>query len=166
MKYGKFVGTEYLNFTDTEVKLFKEYLSGIVSKYDTEMECSVEFCDKNLKHLTIRFSKKSTEYRNWFKSRVSFSGISFVIYKEKGYLDNWDWVGEKLWVASAPKKDFENAPTFQYSISILYKGYLIPYRHRAKQTLSTMGMFDYGTKIMDLDVEKPLKELYTEILIR
>lgn len=96
-----------------------------------------------------------------------FKGIGFQIYKQKGYLDNWDWCNNKLIDPSKARENYQDAPRWQYSSRMLVFGSEIPYRCRNKFMSICNGVkpnFLYGTEFDDLDYNGIVKSLFQNVL--
>lgn len=165
MKYGKFVGKKYLPFTQREIDYFVCYFKNLIKKYDDSLKLRVEETEWSL---TISFQcPEKRVFRNSLKSRVIFKGIGFQIYKQKGYLDNWDWCNNKLIDPSKARENYQDAPRWQYSSRMLVFGSEIPYRCRNKFMPICNGVkpnFLYGTEFDDLDYNGIVKSLFQNVL--
>ena len=60
-------------------------------------------------------------------------------------------------------KDYENAPKFQYTLSVKVNGSKIPYKCRNKETISLKENFQYDTNIENFDLKTILYSLYLNI---
>lgn len=169
MKYGKFVGKGTINFFDSEVESFKDFLTAAIKRY-TNAPFKVHANVEKGKTLTSLFVSAdfdnpiNTVTRNSYGDRIlSFEGIGILVYKEIGYLETWDW---SMGVPTDREKykDYDNAPCFQYSLNVLAQGSMIPYRHRHSHLISWSDCFDYGTSISDLNVDKAIKGILKKCL--
>lgn len=167
------VATGSKAFTNAEVEAFKSYFSEMVANATGEpFTLSVEKLNANPNYaydfdmLYIKFTPAhpiTETTRNREKDRITcFGGISFGVRKETGFIERWDWLQGK------PKddsyKDYESAPAFQYSASLIIHGNMIEYRHRNEGSISVKGCFDYGTEMTDLDFSKGLDCLFRNTL--
>lgn len=156
-KYGNFVGQKDLVLTEEEKQMFLDFFKEkLFIRYDeygfekifTEIsvseDCFTTFTDFNIYDFNFMV-EKPLNGRNHNGDRVfDFKGITFSIRKEIGYLELRD-ENEKI------VKDYENAPTFQYSLSVRANGYKIPYKCRNKEVISLKDSFQYDTDIENFD---------------
>lgn len=160
MKFGTFVGEKSLPFTQREINHFVVYFKNLIKQYDDSLTLEVEETEYSL---TINFKCNERTFRNAIKARVTFKGIGFQIYKQKGYLDNWDWCNDKLIDPSKERKNYQDAPYWQYSSRMLVYGSEIPYRHRHKYDSIYGGVkpnYLYGTEFEDFDYRGIVDNLF------
>lgn len=160
MKFGSFVATQELPFTQREIDHFVVYFKNLIKKYDNSLLLKVE---ETKYSLTINFKCNERAFRNARKARVTFKGIGFQIYKQKGYLDNWDWLNNKLINPSRERKNYQDAPYWQYSARMLVYGSEIPYRCRNKYDGICGGVkpnYQYGTEFEDFDYRGIVENLF------
>lgn len=160
MKYGKFVCEKELPFTQREIDYFVVYFKNLINQYNDSLTLEVEETEDSL---SIKFVCDERRFRNAFKSRVTFKGICFQLYKEKGYLDNWDYGLHQLIDPRKPRKNYQDAPFWQYSARMLVYGSEIRYRHRTKLNNiwdGVMPSYLYGTEFNDLDYSKIIAHLF------
>lgn len=156
-KYGNFVGQKHLALTEEEKHLFldffKEKLFDTYGKYEFKKiftdisvseDCYTTTTDFKIYHFNF-MTEKPLNGRNYKGDRVyDFKGITFSIQKKYGYLEVMNEIGEIV-------KDYENAPSFQYSLSVVVNDYKIPYRCRNKELIYLGNSFQYGTEIGDFN---------------
>ena len=171
MKFGKFVTEGFKAFTEKEIRAFEQKFKCQISAFSSEKAVVTTTIRKadlgkpySSDYLEVCFRFPKIEgMRNANGDRIlSFSEITFDVYKEKGYLDTWDWS------KGAPKddsyKDYKNAPKFQYHAIINTDGKYIPYKCRRESFIAPIYSFQYGTEIDDIDFDKSLKYLFNEML--
>lgn len=158
-KFGKFISTKSVAFTKTEIEKFVKHLSAFVIKYDEDVKIKYRY-SKDYCKLIVSFESKPKALRNLNGSRITFNGIFFGIYKQSGYIDNFDWGKMKIIDNTKPQRDFESAPPFQYSVYLRVYGYEIPYRHRTKKDIFPKSSFQYGTEFEDIDFTESIKDLF------
>lgn len=161
-KFGKFVGKEDLSFTKQEIAEFMSRFSVLVSEYDDTL--LLNYYISPLGGLVITFNGKHKEFRNVLGSRITFDGLLFVVYKQSGYIDNFDWCKMEIIDKTKSEKDYESAPRFQYSVYLHVIGSEIPYRHRTKVDISPKSSFQYGTEYGDINFNESLKYLFGRTL--
>ena len=157
-KFGKFVGTKDEPISKQEIAEFMSRFSLLVAEYDDTLVLNYHIND--LGGLIINFNGKPKKFRNVLGSRITFNGIFFAIYKQSGYIDNFDWGKVKIIDSTKPQRDFESAPPFQYSVYLRVMGSEIPYRHRTKMGIAPKSSFQYGTEFDDIDFSESIKDLF------
>ena len=157
-KFGKFVGTKDEPISKQEIAEFMSRFSLLVAEYDDTLVLNYHISD--LGGLIINFNGKPKKFRNVLGSRITFNGIFFAIYKQSGYIDNFDWCRMKIIDDTKPQRDFESAPPFQYSVYLRVMGSEIPYRHRTKMGIAPKSSFQYGTEFDDIDFSESIKDLF------
>lgn len=176
-KYGNFVGQKDLVLTEEEKQMFldffKERLFDTYGKYEfkkvfTDMnvseDCFTTFTDFKIYYFNFMV-EKPLNGRNRRGDRVSdFKGITFSIRKRCGFLEIKGDFGLPLIDGNGEiVKDYENAPAFQYSLSVDVKGYKIPYKCRRKEIISLKESYQYGTDMEDFDLKTIFYSLYLNI---
>lgn len=158
-KFGKFISTKSVAFTKTETKEFVKRLSALVKKYDENVKIK---CSRNeyMESLMVSFESEPKTLRNLNGSRVKYKGLYFVLFKNKGYIENYDWCKMEIIDKTKPEKDYDSAPPFQYSVYLRVDGFEISYRHRIKEGITPKSSFQYGTEFDDIDFAESIKELY------
>ena len=102
-------------------------------------------------------TEKPLNGRNYKGDRIiDFKGIAFLVRKQKGFLEVLDKNGKLI-------KDYENAPKFQYTLSVKVNGSKISYKCRNKETISLKENFQYNTNIENFDLKTILYSLYLNI---
>ena len=157
-KFGKFVGTKDEPISKQEIAEFMSRFSLLVAEYDDTLVLNYHISE--LGGLIINFNGKPKKFRNVLGSRITFNGIFFAIYKQSGYIDNFDWCRMKIIDDTKPQRDFESAPPFQYSVYLRVMGSEIPYRHRTKMGIAPKSSFQYGTEFDDIDFSESIKDLF------
>lgn len=164
MKYGKFVCTKELPFTQREIDHFVVYFKNLIKKYDDSLELKVYESESSL---TINFRSEKKAFRNKVGSRIVFEGIVFQLFKERGYLDNWDWGNNTLIDPNKERENYQDAPKYQYSCRMFVYGTEIPYRRRTKYNCifgCVMPNYLYGTEFNDLDYSEIVESLFQKVL--
>ena len=157
-KFGKFVGTKDEPISKQEIAEFMSRFSLLVAEYDDTLVLNYDI--NELGGLIINFNGKPKKFRNVLGSRITFNGIFFAIYKQSGYIDNFDWGKVKIIDSTKPQRDFESAPPFQYSVYFRVVGSEIPYRHRTKMGIAPKSSYQYGTEFDDIDFSESIRELF------
>ena len=157
-KFGKFVGTKDEPISKQEIAEFMSRFSLLVAEYDDTLVLNYDI--NELGGLIINFNGKPKKFRNVLGSRITFNGIFFAIYKQSGYIDNFDWGKVKIIDSTKPQRDFESAPPFQYSVYLRVMGAEIPYRHRTKMGIAPKSSYQYGTEFDDIDFTESIRELF------
>lgn len=157
-KFGKFVGTKDELISKQEIAEFMSRFSLLVAEYDDTLVLNYDI--NPLGGLIIYFNGKPKKFRNVLGSRIAFNGIFFAIYKQSGYIDNFDWGKMKIIDSTKPQRDFESAPPFQYSVYLRVMGSEIPYRHRTKMGIAPKSSYQYGTEFDDIDFSESIRELF------
>lgn len=158
-KFGKFISTKSVAFTKTEIDEFVKRLSALVKRYDEEVKIKC-LCSEYDDRLMVSFKSKPKALRNLNGSRIEYKGLYFVLFKNKGYIENYDWCKMEIIDKTKPQRDFESAPPFQYSVYLRVDGSEIPYRHRTKEGIAPKSSFQYGTEFDDIDFSESIRELY------
>ena len=161
-KFGKFVGTKDEPISKQEIAEFMSRFSLLVAEYDDTLVLNYDI--NELGGLIINFNGKPKKFRNVLGSRITFNGIFFAIYKQSGYIDNFDWGKVKIIDSTKPQRDFESAPPFQYSVYLRVMGSEIPYRHRTKMGIAPKSSYQYGTEFDDIDFTESIKDLFEKQL--
>lgn len=165
MKYGKFVSKESVPFTKKEKEMFKDYFKGLVERYDKSLKCEVEILSTG--ELIINFiSDEPKSFRNRNMARIiDYSGFSFMIWKSKGYLENFDWIQMKKIDESKPRENYQDAPEFSYSTNLVFHGKEIRYKCRTEQSISLrMPTYQYGTELTDFNYFRIVDKIFTQTL--
>ena len=157
-KFGKFVGKKDEPISKQEIAEFMSRFSLLVAEYDDTLVLNYDI--NELGGLIINFNGKPKKFRNVLGSRITFNGIFFAIYKQSGYIDNFDWGKVKIIDSTKPQRDFESAPPFQYSVYLRVMGSEIPYRHRTKMGIAPKSSYQYGTEFDDIDFTESIRELF------
>ena len=157
-KFGKFVGKKDEPISKQEIAEFMSRFSLLVAKYDNTLALNYHISE--LGGLIINFNGKPKKFRNVLGSRITFKGIFFAIYKQSGYIDNFDWCKMEVKDKTKPEKDYDSAPPFQYSVYLRVMGSEIPYRHRTKMGIAPKSSFQYGTEFDDIDFSESIKDLF------
>lgn len=168
MKYGKFVSKENLVITDIEVDKFVNYFRTIINKYAQE-SYSVSVTKNNNKSIVIGFKiAEPKSFRNVYGARVkNYKGVSFLLYKEKGYLENWDWYKMEKIDPTKEREDYVSAPEFQYSCNFCIMGTEIPYKCRTESAIVPKHgrIFQFGTELTDLDFNEAVRDICENVSV-
>ena len=157
-KFGKFVGTKDEPISKQEIAEFMSRFSLLVAEYDDTLVLNYDI--NPLGGLIINFNSKPKKFRNVLGSRITFNGIFFAIYKQSGYIDNFDLGKMEVKDKTKPEKDYDSAPPFQYSVYLRVMGSEIPYRHRTKMGIAPKSSYQYGTEFDDIDFYESIRELF------
>ena len=157
-KFGKFVGTKDEPISKQEIAELMSRFSLLVAEYDDTLVLNYDI--NPLGGLIINFNSKPKKFRNVLGSRITFNGIFFAIYKQSGYIDNFDWGKMEVKDKTKPEKDYDSAPPFQYSVYLRVMGSEIPYRHRTKMGIAPKSSYQYGTEFDDIDFYESIRELF------
>lgn len=160
MRYGKFVAREKMSFSNEEISKIANYFSTIVNKYAQE-PYSIMVMQKGDSVVVKFYLTVARTFRNRRGARIiGYKGFEFTLYKQKGYLDNWDWCKDEKIDPTKEIKDYASAPEYQYSCYLAITGKEIPYRGRNEITITPKGnTFEFGTELTDLDFTKVVKEI-------
>lgn len=162
-KFGNFISKNSLPISEEEKQEFVKRISALVEKYDNTLKIDVSYKIDGM--LFISFTAdKTRKFRNVSKSRISFNGISLIIGKTDGYLENFDWYKMEVIDKTKPEKDYESAPPFQYSAAMWVKGEEIPYRCSTGRDIANTEMYQYGTEFDDIDFTSALRQLFNQKL--
>lgn len=163
-KFGKFISKNHLTISEEEKQEFVKRISTLVEKYDKALKMDVPSYNAGIR-LFITFTTDETRtFRNVDKSRISFDGFGFMIFKNAGYLENYDWFKNELIDKAKPREDYDSAPPFQYSATMWVMGTKFPYRCRVDHGMTNIEMYQYGTEFDDIDFSSALRQLYDEEL--
>lgn len=163
-KFGKFVSKSCLPMSEEEKQEFIKRITALVEQYDKTLKFENE-PDGCKDGLTFVFTAdKTRKFKNIGKSRISFAGFGFMIFKNAGYLENLDWTKMERIDKTKPEKDYDSAPPFQYSARMWVTGGKIPYRCRRSQAIANIEMYQYGTEFDDIDFNSALWQLYNKEL--
>lgn len=158
MKYGNFVGKEFLPFTEKEtdavVSVLKPQLEAALGK---EYFSSVETEIAKGNFLEVKFNfKEPFNGRNLYNETVrNADRVTFVVTKQRGYLEvrkpkyGIDGLVIDPLVPTG-EMDYDNAPDFQYGCSMLLSGEARGYRCRQWEKIQHWGPYTYGTEASDL----------------
>lgn len=163
-KFRKFITTKLVTITKTEIDEFVKHLSALVKRYDEDVKINYSY-NEEYDFLDVSFDNKPKTLRNFYGSRIEYKGLRFRIFKNKGYIDNYDWYKKEIIDKTKPQRDFESAPPFQYSVYLHAVGSEIPYRHRTNKGIALESTYQYGTEIQDIDFDESIKDLF-EIQLR
>lgn len=171
MKYGNFVREKNFALSDEEEAiLVRNIQENLINKYNLPLQFAyVETLkDKVAIHnnaMYIYLNAKpgvKIQGRNKDKERVlSFEKVGFIVTKSSGYLDVTDWNNP----TSGREKDYDNAPKYQYHISIDIRAEIIGYKQRNKRSMYIEDFTDYGTEFSDFDWDKWFKSISDKLTI-
>lgn len=176
-KYGNFVAEKDLALTEEEKQIFlnffkekffithEEYnFKKFFTNTNVSEECFTTFTDFKTYYFNF-MTEKPLNGRNYKRDRIiDFKGIAFLVRKQKGFLEVLDKNGSALRDKNGNLiKDYENAPKFQYTLSVEVNGSKISYKCRNKKTISLKKNFQYDTNIENFDLKTILYSLYLNI---
>mgnify|MGYP003591091298 CR=1 FL=1 len=161
MKYGNFVSTEHVPCSQMELDNFKNHFCNLPIVKKMMADFNLTFSNISIERdiVSINFDCPIISKRNKFKSRIVFYGITFLIFKNKGYLDKTDWNVKNV----KRIDDYDNAPDFQYSVYIVASGSEIGYRCRTCCNISLKNSYDYNTVIEEITFTDSLYDLYKKL---
>lgn len=149
-KFKKFIPTESIGLSEREKIIFTRRISKLIRKY-VDFPTEESFSENMIHGFEIHFNNTENERED----DISYDAIIIAIYKEKGYIDNYDWELKKCIDETRPARDYESAPLFQYFCNLVIVGY-----DSVNQKPLNIARLDYGTTIGDIDFEPALKELF------
>lgn len=158
-KFGKFVHTTSVAFSKAEIDEFVKRLSALVNRYGKDVKINYSYTEE-YGRLMVSFMSKPKALRNVYGSRIEYNGLAFLLFKNKGYIENYDWYKMEIIDKTKPQRDFESAPPFQYSAHLAVGGFEIPYRHKIKEGIQPKCPYQYGTEFDDIDFSESIKELF------
>lgn len=151
MKYGKFVSEKHLQMQAKEIAMFKQAIEDVIKSTSAPFELvGLESSDYGT-YYTFKATKPCKK-RHKGNRQSGIDTISVNVYKSAGFLDVTDWSTERN-----IRKDYENAPKFQYEAYIHINGEVIPYRCRNSVSVMLPSAFQYGTDITDYNFQSAFK---------
>ena len=158
MKFGEFVPEKDLLISNDEIEMWKHFIQDYFYKFGINVECKNTMYVKHNKsyayktnhvNFTFKVNGIPSETRDCDKNRIfNLSEITFMLYKETGYLEETDGT-----------KNYNDAPEFQWAVSIVVNGKMIEYRCRTKTGIPLPHCYQYGTELSDFDFSDIAKYL-------
>lgn len=168
MKFREFVPEKDLQISNDEIDMWKHFIKDSFGKDGITIECKNTMYVKHNKsyaykanHVDFTFIVDGipSESRDSNKNRIlGLSEIVFMLYKNSGYFDVTDYTKCQI----EYKRNYDDAPEFQWSLRILTNGKMIPYKCRKKIKIYFANYCQYGTELSDFDffeIAKYLKYL-------
>lgn len=165
MKFGKLVATNGLAISNDEIEMWKHFIQDSFEKNGVNIEhkyTEYSKSEEKYKHardhviFTFKVDNISSETRDCHKNRIfGLSEITFMLYKETGYLDETDWAKSRI----EYKHNYDDAPQFQWTLSIMVNGKMIEYRCRTTTGINLPHCYQYGTELSDFDFSDIAKYL-------
>lgn len=160
MKYGKFVSENSLEISQNELDYFVNVLKDKIKEYDLPFSFSEVKTDISLNSYHIIFNcDEEISGRNINKERIMFVNSFFVaLRKSSGYLDITDWYKDK-----EIKKDYNNAPPFQYSTTFCFVCNYKPYKCKNTRSANVKDNYQYGTEFSDFNFDNCFSSIKEKI---
>lgn len=162
MKYKKFVNEKNLVLTQQEKDFFYQYFMNMVYNNNLPLTFDkMEQTDKN-NYIFNFIANKDIKGRNKDNERITkFTNLFVVINKSSGYLDATDWLKD-----NELKKDYDNAPQFQYNVVVNINGNYIPYRCKKTKQIHIPNMYQYGTEFTDINYNEYFNILSNKLNVK
>ena len=150
-KYGKFVGVENLALSNKEIGNIKEHFCNLISNYPLLAKVKLVFDKLDLTDMGIHinFVCPPIKKRNLQNNSITFKGITFSLYKQKGYLEEI--------------KDYDNVPEYQYACYLRCDGTETLYKCRRKDIMDLINHFDYDTDYKNFIFRESLNNLVKKL---
>lgn len=165
MKYPNHVTTEYVHFTEEEIKNIKSHVLSLAKKAFPDVISVTYKNAMTIPGIAVYVNRPVRSGRNSKKVRIFNAGsVGILFYKTKGYLEvkNGETDPNRFY------HDFDNAPEFQYSASLFCEGSECRFRCRNKQSIQMReeSPFKYGTELSDLDYSNLFRLIneYTKVV--
>lgn len=164
-KFGNFVGKENIPFTEEEKKAFTDWFTNLIVKHEDNNKVGFKFentCQTPDSFAVSFMVDKPITKRDCKKNRIiDFKGITFRIYKAKGYLDITDW--NKWTINDKVIHDYDNAPEYQYSVYLICHGNIIEYRCKNLYSWELKERFQYDTEIESFTFQTAIRQLFNSL---
>ena len=160
-KYGNFVGVENLVLSNKEIGNIKEHFCNLISNYPLLAKVKLVFDKLDITDMGIHinFVCPPIKKRNLQKSRITFKGITFSLYKQKGYLEEIKEIdNRKQWI-----KDYDNVPEYQYACFLRCDGTETLYKCRRTDIMVLINHFDYDTDYKNFIFRESLNDLVKKL---
>lgn len=160
MKYGKFVSENNLVISQNELDYFINLLKDKVKEYDLPFSFSKVSTNLGFNSYHIIFNcDKEISGRNINKERIMFVNSFFVaLKKSSGYLDDTNWYVDK-----ERKKNYVDAPPFQYSTTFCFVCNYKPYRSKSTRSANVKDNYQYGTEFSDFNFDNCFSSIKEKI---
>jgi hypothetical protein len=161
MKYEKFVSEEGVEISQNEIDYFVNHLKEKVKEYDLPFSFSEVENDISPTTYHIIFNcDKEICGRNINKERIMFVYRFFVtLRKSSGYLDDTNWYVDK-----ERKKNYIDAPPFQYETTFGFDCYYKPYRSKSARCFANVkDNYQYGTEFSDFNFDNCFSSIKEKI---
>lgn len=160
MKYGKFVSEKSLEISQNELNYFINLLKDKVKEYDLPFSFSEVKTDISLNSYHIIFNcDEEISGRNINKERIMFvNSFCIALNKSSGYLDDTNWYVDK-----ERKKNYVDAPPFQYSTTFCFVCYYKPYRSKKSYGANVKDGYQYGTEFSDFNFDNCFSSIKEKI---
>lgn len=165
MKFGKLVATNGLAISNDEIEMWRHFIQDSFEKFGINIEHThTDYVEHNVKYpytsdhvnFTFKVNGIPSETRDCDKNRIfNLSEIAFMLHKETGYLDETDWTKSMV----EYKHNYDDAPQFQWTLSIMVNGKMIEYRCRTTTGINLPHCYQYGTELFDFDFSDIAKYL-------
>lgn len=161
MKIGNFVSEKQIELTQQEKDIFYKYFISLIHKYNIPLMFNRVIKTETNSYYFEFQATKEIKGRNRLKDRIElFTGVSFVVQKNVGFLDVTDWKKDTKCV-----KDYDNAPPFQYSVNLIPCGYIKPYKKQKPRSMFVKDHYKYGTEFTDINLDNAIYDLYKILTI-
>jgi len=160
-KYGNFVGVGNLILSNEEINNIKEHFCNLISNYPLLAKIKLVFGKLDITDMGIHinFVCPPIKKRNLQKNRITFNGITFSLYKQKGYLGEIKEINnQRKWI-----KDYDNAPEYQYACYLRCDGTETLYKCRHKDVMVLINHLDYDTDYKNFMFRESLNDLVKKL---
>ena len=160
-KYGNFVGVENLALSNKEIGNIKEHFCNLISDYPLLAKVKLVFDKLDITDMGIHinFVCPPIKKRNLQKNKITFEGITFSLYKQKGYLEEIKEIDNcKQWI-----KDYDNAPEYQYACYLRCDGTETLYKCRHEDIMELINHFDYDIDYKNFIFRESLNDLVKKL---
>lgn len=160
MKYKNFVSEERLEISQNEIDYFVNHLKEKVKEYDLPFSFVDVKTDIGLNSYHIIFNcNKEICGRNINKERIMFVyGFFVALRKTSGYLDDTNWYVDK-----ERKKNYIDAPPFQYETTFGFDCNYKPYRSKSTCGANVKDNYQYGTEFSDFNFDNCFSSIKEKI---
>ena len=160
-KYGNFVGVENLILSNEEINNIKEHFCDLINNYRLFADIKLTFDKLDITDMGIHinFVCLPIKKRNLQKNRITFNGITFSLYKQKGYLEEIKEINNHRQYI----KDYDNVPEYQYACYLRCDGTETLYKCRRKDVMDLINHFDYDTDYKNFMFRESLNDLIRKL---
>lgn len=163
-KYSNFVGEEGIILNAEEKDKVVAYITKEIEKAFASVNLPTQYLLDNVQVDSIRlpyvgegimlkcpmFEGHAIYARSFkYRCKTMVNGFSVMLFKKRGYISNPDGT-----------KDYENAPDFQWDMTISVDGKLIPYYHRHTEGISLIEHYQYDTELTNFNIRRPMLDLW------